>query len=46
MKIDEKNDARSVGEQTFEIRLFFPIKNDRNRVSPCLAILFILNYLP
>ena len=36
MKIDEKNDARSVCEREFEIRLSFPLKShfldDRTRV--------------
>ena len=44
MKIDKKNEARSVGAQKIEIRLSFPLKShfldDRNRV------LFILNYFP
>ena len=36
MKIDEKNDARSVDARKFEIRLSFPLK------SQFLQILFFL----
>ena len=45
MKIDEKNDARSVGARKFEIRLSFPLKShfldDRNKVfSPYRCYLY------